>query len=165
LAALPAHLQAYARLVAVGQDNPKPFQLMAKKLGLQDKVVISKGRADYAQLIKGADVYVHPAYRENTGLVILDAMACGAPVLLTASCGYAHHVAQADAGIVHEMPFDQARFNQQFLEMWQTDKKAQWSLNGINYAKKLLAENDGSAEADILIALATKKIAQKTEQK
>ncbi|PPD57167.1 MAG: glycosyl transferase family 1 [Methylotenera sp.] len=158
LAALPAHLREHTKLVAVGQDNPKPFELMAKKLGLKDKVFISKGRADYAQLIKGADVYVHPAYRENTGLVILDAMACGAPVLLTASCGYAHHVAQADAGIVHEMPFDQARFNQQFLEMWQTDKKAQWSVNGINHAKKLLAENDGSAEATILINLANEKV-------
>jgi len=130
---------------------------MAKKLGLQDKVVISKGRADYAQLIKGADVYVHPAYRENTGLVILDAMACGAPVLLTASCGYAHQVAEADAGIVHEMPFNQELFNAQFAEMMQTERKAQWSVNGINHAKKLLAENDGSAEATILIDLVTKK--------
>ena len=157
LAALPQELRTYTRLIAVGQDNPKPFQLMAKKLGLQDKVFISKGRSDYAQLIKGADVYVHPAYRENTGLVILDAMACGAPVLLTASCGYAHHVTQANAGIVHELPFDQERFNLQFLEMIQTSQKAQWSINGINYAKKILAENDGSAEATILINLANLK--------
>lgn len=158
LAALPDELRANTRLVAVGQDNPKQFQKMAEKLGLSQHVVISKGRPDIPQLMQGADVCIHPAYRENTGLVILEGIACGAPMLVTASCGYAHHVSEANAGIVHEIPFNQARFNQQFLEMMQTDQKAQWSVNGINYAKKLLAENDGSAEATILINLASKKI-------
>lgn len=157
LAALPEALRASTRLVAVGQDNPKKFQQMAKKLGLEKHVVISKGRPDIPQLMQGADVCVHPAYRENTGLVILEGMACGAPMLVTASCGYAHHVADADAGIVSELPFDQAAFNRQFLEMRQTDKKPQWSANGLKYAQHIMQTNDGSAEANILIELAQRK--------
>lgn len=158
LAALPEHLRATTRLVAVGQDNPKKFSQMAKKLGLENNVLISKGRPDIPQLMQGADVCVHPAYRENTGLVILEALACGAPILVTASCGYAHHVADADAGIVHALPFDQALFNQQFLEMRQSDKKQLRSDNGISYAKNIMQANDGSAEANILIDLAKRKL-------
>jgi UDP-glucose:(heptosyl)LPS alpha-1,3-glucosyltransferase len=157
LAALPEALRINTRLVAVGQDNPKVFSKMAKKLGLEKNVLISKGRPDIPQLMQGADICVHPAYRENTGLVILEAMACGAPILVTESCGYAHHVAEANAGIVHAMPFDQDKFNQQFLEMRQTDKRQQWSENGLSYAKNIMQANDGSAEANILIELALRK--------
>lgn len=158
VSALPENLRAHTRLVAVGQDNPKVFRQMAKKLGLGGNVVISKGRSDIPQLMQGADVCIHPAYRENTGLVILEAMACGAPILVTASCGYAHHVMDANAGIVSEVPFDQNRFNEQFLAMMQLDCKAQWSTNGLKYIQTIMQANDGSAEANILIDLAQRKL-------
>lgn len=159
LAALPDDVRAQTRLVAVGQDNPKQFEKMAKKLGIENHVVVSKGRPDTPQLMQGADVCIHPAYRENTGLVILEGMACGAPMLVTASCGYAHHVADADAGIVSASPFNQTQFNQQFLQMIQTNEKAQWAQNGLAYVQQIMQANDGSAEAEILIKLAETKLA------
>ncbi|HYN55433.1 MAG TPA: glycosyltransferase family 4 protein [Methylotenera sp.] len=157
LAALPKEMLARVRVLAVGQDNPRPFEVMAKKLGVAKNLVISKGRPDIPQLMQGADVCTHPAYRENTGLVILEALACGAPMLVTESCGYAKHVTKADAGIVIEMPFEQDKFNQAFLTMIESPKKAEWANNGLVYAKTLMDENDGSAEAKILIALAERK--------
>ena len=162
MAALPKHLLANTRLVAVGQDNPKQFQAMVNKLGLTAHVVISKGRPDIPQLMQGADVCVHPAYRENTGLVILEGMACGAPMLVTESCGYAHHVADAQAGMVHPMPFDQDSFNAQWMLMRQADEaqKQAWSDNGLRYVQAIMQANDGSAEANILIALALAKKGQ-----
>lgn len=159
LAALPLALRATTRLVAVGQDNPKQFLAMARKLGVAAQVVIAKGRADTPQLMQGADVCVHPAYRENTGLVILEGMACGAPMLVTESCGYAQHVIKAEAGLVNPLPFDQDSFNAQWMIMRQADdeQRQQWSDNGLSYAQTIMAANDGSAEAEILIALASKK--------
>ena len=162
LQALPEALRANAKLVAVGQDNPKHFQAMAQKLGLQNHVVVSKGRPDIPQLMQGTDVCVHPAYRENTGLVILEGMACGAPMLVTQTCGYASHVSQANAGIVSNNPFNQAEFNQQFLEMRQSDQKEKWATNGLQYVQKIMKANDGSAEAVILIALANAKQVRKS---
>jgi len=161
LAALPDDVRATTKLVAVGQDNPKQFQKMAKKLGLAQQVVISKGRPDIPQLMQGADVCIHPAYRENTGLVILEGMACGAPMLVSASCGYAHHVADADAGIVSAYPFNQTEFNQQFLQMIQTDKKIEWAKNGLSYVQQIMQANDGGAEAEILIKLANQKTSKR----
>jgi UDP-glucose:(heptosyl)LPS alpha-1,3-glucosyltransferase len=157
LAALPKALQGNTKLIAVGQDNPKQFEKMAKKLGVENNVLISKGRPDIPQLMQGADVCVHPAYRENTGLVILEGMASGAPMLVTASCGYAHYVKDANAGIVCEMPFEQVNFDALFAQMRNSDQLQSWAKNGLKQAQKLMQENDGSAEAEILIRLATTK--------
>ena len=161
LAALPDDVRANTKLVAVGQDNPKQFQKMAQKLGLAKQVVISKGRPDIPQLMQGADVCIHPAFRENTGLVILEGMACGAPMLVSASCGYAHHVADAGAGIISAYPFNQTEFNQQFLQMIQTDKKTEWAKNGLSYVQQIMQANDGGAEAEILIKLANQKTSKR----
>lgn len=165
LAALPEDLRSTTRLVAVGQDNPKQFEAMAKKYGVHAQVVIAKGRDDIPKLMQGADVCVHPAYRENTGLVILEGMASKTPMLVTESCGYASHVEAAGAGLVCPSPFDQEAFNAQWLTMRQAldssaEKQPDWAKNGLAYAKKLMQENDGSAEATILIRLAEEKQAR-----
>lgn len=157
LASLPQDTLATTRLVAVGQDNPKPFMQMARKLGVERQVTISKGRPDIPDLMQGADVYVHPAYRENTGLVILEALASGLPTLVTATCGYAFHVAEAQAGLVASSPFDQDDFNRLFLQMMQSAEREQWSRNGLAHARQVMAANDGSAEARVLIEVAQKK--------
>lgn len=164
MAALPKHWLENTRLVAVGQDNPKHFQAMAKKLGLSAHVVISKGRTDIPQLMQGADVCVHPAYRENTGLVILEGMACGTPMLVSAGCGYAYHVVEADAGLVADAPFDQDSFNAQWMIMRQADAAQcqTWTDHGLHYVQTLIKANDGSAEARILIDLASAKQASQS---
>jgi len=157
ISSLPKAYLDYVRLVAVGQDNPKPFQRIAKKLGVAQNLVISKGRPDIPKLMQGADICIHPAYRENTGLVILEALACGTPMLVTESCGYAQHVVNANAGIVVPIPFNQTAFNQILLIMINSLQKTIWAINGLKYARQLMVENDGSAEAKILIALAERK--------
>ena len=50
---------------------------------------------------------VHPAHNENTGTVLLEAIAAGLPVLATDVCGYADHITAAEAGTVLDSPFDQ----------------------------------------------------------
>jgi UDP-glucose:(heptosyl)LPS alpha-1,3-glucosyltransferase len=159
LADMPKHLRANTKLVAVGQDNPKQFLKLAQKLGVADHVVISKGRPDTPKLMQGADVCVHPAYRENTGLVILEGMACGAPMLVTETCGYAHFVAESRAGLVNEAPFNQMNFSAQWTMMRQADEEQlqKWSANGLKKAQEIMLANDGSAEAKILIKLAETK--------
>ena len=159
LAALPNAALKNTRLIAVGQDNPRDFEKLAKKLNLASHVVISKGRADVPMLMQGADVCIHPARRENTGLVILEGMACGTPMLVTDTCGYAHYVAEAHSGMVCSSPYNQVQFNSIFSTMRLSDPStlADWGRNGLQKAQQLMQENDGSAEASILIGLAQEK--------
>ena len=46
LAALPRELKKRTRLIAIGQDDPRAFQLQAKTLGVSEQVQILKGRSD-----------------------------------------------------------------------------------------------------------------------
>ena len=111
LAALPQDLRVRTRLLAVGQDNPRFFRNMAERLGIGAQVYVIAGRDDVPRLMHAADLLVHPAYRENTGLVLLEAMASGLPVLASDVCGYAFHVIKSGAGELAVSPFDQATFN------------------------------------------------------
>ena len=52
---------------------------------------ILQGRDDIPRFLLGADLLVHPAYNENTGTVLLEAVVAGLPVPTTAVCGYALH--------------------------------------------------------------------------
>ncbi|MCB5191580.1 glycosyltransferase family 4 protein [Methylobacillus arboreus] len=162
LASLPEAMRKHFKLIAIGQDKPGPFINMARKLGVGDNLIISRGRPDIPQLMQGADFYLHPAYRENTGLVILEAMASGLPVLATASCGYALHVQAAEAGSVVPVPFEQATLNRMLQEMLSLvqGRDAQldaWRDNGLHYTRGLMVANDGSAEALIMQRLAQQK--------
>ncbi|MFL9710812.1 glycosyltransferase family 4 protein [Methylobacillus sp. Pita1] len=162
LASLPPDMRKDFKLIAIGQDKPASFIRMANKLKVADNLIISRGRPDIPQLMQGADFYLHPAYRENTGLVILEALASGLPVLATASCGYAVHVQEADAGQVVPVPFEQATLNRMLLEMVslvhaRDTRLERWRDNGLQYARRLMAENDGSAEAAIMLRIAGQK--------
>ena len=55
---------------------------------------------------------MHPAYFENTGTVILEALVAGLPLLVSGNCGYSFYVKQAQCGSVISEPFDQEAFNQ-----------------------------------------------------
>lgn len=157
LAALPQDLRVRTRLLAVGQDNPRFFRNMAERLGIGAQVYIIAGRDDVPRLMHAADLLVHPAYRENTGLVLLEAMASGLPVLASDVCGYAFHVIKSGAGELAVSPFDQAIFNKQVAHMLTSAQQPEWRARGLQYAGDLVAANDGDAEAAMLQAFARRK--------
>jgi UDP-glucose:(heptosyl)LPS alpha-1,3-glucosyltransferase len=111
LAALPSALRKRTRLIVIGQDDPKVFQLQSATLGLGDNVQFLKGRSDIPRFLLGADLLIHPAYNENTGTVLLEALVAGLPVLVSKVCGYAHYIAEADSGLVLDEPFEQEQLN------------------------------------------------------
>lgn len=157
VAALPAAVRAKTRLVAVGQDNPKVFKRLVLERGLKANVRICAGRDDIPQLMQGADLLIHPARRELAGHVLLEALASGLPVLATDVCGYSPYIQVAQAGKLVKTPFRQTDLNDCLLAMLRSEERQMWSHNGLQYALSLMAENDGSAEARILIMLAQHK--------
>jgi UDP-glucose:(heptosyl)LPS alpha-1,3-glucosyltransferase len=135
LAALPSALRQRTRLFVIGQDDPKVFQLQSTALGLNDQVRFMKGRSDIPRFLLGADALIHPAYNENTGTVLLEAVVAGLPVLVTAVCGYAHYIDEAQAGVVVPEPFEQGELNRQLQRLLEDDgARAQWSRNGLAFA-------------------------------
>ena len=135
LAQLPDSLRQSTHLFVIGQDNPQAFIDLAHRLSVADNFRILSGRDDVPRFLLGADLLVHPAYNENTGTVLLEAVVAGLPVLVNDVCGYAHYVADAQAGRVMSSPFDLAVFAQVITDMLLSPEKTQWQQNGIAFSK------------------------------
>ncbi|GAB3582082.1 D-inositol-3-phosphate glycosyltransferase [Calidifontibacter terrae] len=66
-----------------GLERPRSLQALAKELGIDDIVqfVPPADRARLARWFVAADLTVVPSYSESFGLVAIESMACGTPVL------------------------------------------------------------------------------------
>lgn len=133
--ALPAFLLEKTRLIVIGQDEPGSFRKMASRLGLGSKVEFLSGRDDVPRFMIGADVLVHPAYVENTGTVLLEAVVAGLPVIATDVCGYAPYILEADAGLLVSSPYRQETFNQLLEQMITSPRRPEWQKNGLRFAR------------------------------
>nr|WP_314491555.1 glycosyltransferase family 4 protein [uncultured Pseudomonas sp.] len=153
LAALPGDLRKRTRLLVIGQDDPKVFQLQSAALGLGEQVQFLKGRSDIPRFLLGADLLIHPAYNENTGTVLLEALVAGLPVLVSKVCGYAHYIEEADCGLVLDEPFAQAQLDDYLARMLQApDRRAAWSRNGLAFADSADLYSMPQHAADVILA-------------
>ncbi|HLW05063.1 MAG TPA: glycosyltransferase family 4 protein [Azoarcus sp.] len=136
IAALPEELRRRTRFLIIGQDDPRPFRIQIKALKLEECVSIQPGRDDIPRVLLGADLLLHPAYAENTGTVLLEAVVAGLPVLTTAVCGYAHYVEAAGAGRVLNEPFSQDLLNTTLTQMLRDDAaRREWARNGLAWSE------------------------------
>ncbi len=75
------------RLDVVGEGSALPkFRELAKELGMEDRVRFH-GQVDHAEvlaLLQGAHLYCLPTMGESFGKTVLEALACGLPVVTTA---------------------------------------------------------------------------------
>lgn len=78
------HARQPCRLVVVG-DGPQRPELVARAaaLGVADRILFIPHRENVYPYMRGADVYVHTCQFEGFGYSMLEAMACGTPVVAT----------------------------------------------------------------------------------
>ncbi len=162
LANLPADIKSNTWLLGVGEDEPQAMAAFAKKQGVASRVIIEDGRADIAELMKGADMLVHVARSELAGIVIIEALTAGLPVLVSGVCGYAEHVAKAQAGMVLHEPFNQADCNTALQNMLE-NLDGNWQQNATHYTAALHKNFSQTQELDLLETFAKQK--SQTKQK
>ncbi len=135
--ALPASILLKSRLVVVGDDNLDYYRKMARQLKVGERVIFVGGRTDVPRFLAAADLFLHPAYQENTGGVLIEALAAALPVLVTAICGYSVYIERADAGKLVSEPFIQAELDRLLLQMLDSaSQRDLWSKNARNYVAK-----------------------------
>lgn len=156
LASLPADVLCKTHLMVVGQDRIPTYQRIAENYGVSDRVHFMGGRDDVPDFLLGADLLLHPARKENTGNVILEAMILGLPMLVTSVCGYAKHVIKSKAGVVVPAPFEQDRFNEELATMLETDKE-EWISNALLYASTEDLYSKPQKAVEVIEAVAKRK--------
>ena len=152
VAALPEALRSRTRMIAIGQDDPAPFQRQAQGLGLAAQVSILPGRSDIPRFLLGADLLIHPAYNENTGTVLLEALVAGLPVLTTAVCGYAHYIEEAEAGCVIAEPFVQECLDTTLANMLSDrEARARWQVKALAFADTADIYSNAERAAELIL--------------
>lgn len=119
--------------LAAGDRAARDTVRLASRLGVADRIRWLGHREDMPAVMAAADLLVHPARLDTTGTVILEAVVNGLPVIASAVCGYAPHVAAADAGLVLAEPFDPAAFAAALAQAADPDRRAAWSRHGAAY--------------------------------
>jgi UDP-glucose:(heptosyl)LPS alpha-1,3-glucosyltransferase len=136
LAALNELERTHTRLAVIGQNSSGEFARLARRLGVGERVHFLGGRHDVFDWLLAADLLVHPARSEAAGMILLEALTAGLPVLTTDVCGYAFHIQRAGAGKVLASPFQQEECNAAVSEMPGSLQRPKWSANGLAYAAR-----------------------------
>lgn len=125
-------LQAFARvrqrvpnvvLLIVGADAPhegvsftEELKGLARELGVAPHVHFTGGRSDIARVMAACDVYTMPSFEEPFGLVFLEAMAMGKPVVAIDNGGTPEVVAHGETGLLSP-PWDIAALAQSIVRL------------------------------------------------
>ena len=98
--ALPLHL-----LVA-GTDVVAPFREMAARLNVSTRFHCAPPQRDVMDFYAAADLYVSPSREDSFGLPVLEAMACGLPVITSTFAGVAELITNEIDGFILRDPND-----------------------------------------------------------
>lgn len=107
---LDSVLQALAQvpslhLAVAGGVEGSPYPKLAQQLNIDDRVHFLGYRSDISQLMQATDFLVFPSRYEPWGLVVVEAMATGLPVITASTVGAAELITNKN-GIVLEDPND-----------------------------------------------------------
>ena len=94
------------RLMVAGVGTGTIWSGMAEALGLAGRVAFLGQAGDMRPVYHGADVLVHPTRWDANSLVVLEAMACGLPVITSRMNGAAEAIAPDVAGFILPDPED-----------------------------------------------------------
>jgi len=109
LAAMTACPEIPSRLLVAGKDtSSRAFVESAQRLGLTQHCRWETASSDAMEFYAAADAYVSPSYEDSFGLPVLEAMACGLPVISSTFAGVSQIITENVDGFVLSDPSDTA---------------------------------------------------------
>src|SRR2546429_296236 len=103
-----ATIEIPVQLLVVGEDDPGLYRSALRQLRLRDRVRFLAPSADVLSFYAAADAYVAPSLEDAFGLPILEAMACGLPVIASVQAGASENVVDGTTGYLLRDPMNHA---------------------------------------------------------
>jgi UDP-glucose:(heptosyl)LPS alpha-1,3-glucosyltransferase len=92
------------KLLIVGRDVRDPYDKMIRDYGIANRVFFLSPSPDVMQFYAAADAYVGPSLEDAYSLPIIEAMACGLPVIASSRAGAHEIITDGDDGIILREP-------------------------------------------------------------
>lgn len=97
------------RLVVAGNPRTGRYEAQARRLGIHDRVTFVGHCPEMREAYFAADFLVHPTFYDPCSLVVLEALACGLPVITTRFNGASELLHPLSEGYVIDDPHDHDR--------------------------------------------------------
>ena len=111
------------KLLVIGKGDIARYNRLAAELGIAKNVCFAGVQTDMVRSYAAGDVFVMPSRMDTFGLVVLEALAAGLPVILSERVGAVDVVRKAGCGIVLEADPDQAVLAEVISEMLDVDRR------------------------------------------
>ena len=96
------------RLIIVGGKRIDSWQRQVARMGLAEKIIFAGRVDDPLSYYAAADFYVHPTYYDPCSLVVLEAAACGLPLITSRYNGASELFTPGDDALLVNDPADDA---------------------------------------------------------
>ncbi len=157
LRAMPAVLSAIpeTRLKIIGDgDYQKNLKELATSLGIRDKVQFT-GHVPHEEMVKLLNTLwlaVNPSPKEGWGLTVIEANACGVPVIAADSPGLRDSVVNEETGILYPYGNIQLLANQIIKLLNSQEKISKFSKNSLNWVNNFSWDESATKIIDIIKA-------------
>jgi glycosyltransferase involved in cell wall biosynthesis len=94
------------KFLVVGNDVRGPYEKVCRDYGIENRVTFLMPSTDVLQFYAAADAYVGPSLEDAYGLPVLEAMACGLPVIASSHAGVSEVLRNGINGVVVDDPRD-----------------------------------------------------------
>jgi UDP-glucose:(heptosyl)LPS alpha-1,3-glucosyltransferase len=128
-----------AVLLVASSGSRAPFERLAQKLGVAEQVRFLGPVADKEMggLYRASDVLVHPTFADHCSLVVLEALACGLPVVTTRLNGAAEMMESEQQGLILNDPGDIETLTEALLRLQNRQTLAKMSAAAVAIRPRL----------------------------
>jgi len=116
-------VEAPFRLLIAGNPNTASYERLAQRLGIADRVLFLGPRRDVHHCYFAADFLVHPTFYDPCSLVVLEALACGLPVITSRFNGAAELLTPPREGFVIDNPHDHRQLADRITQLLDSSRR------------------------------------------
>ncbi|CAK6476276.1 D-inositol-3-phosphate glycosyltransferase [Peribacillus frigoritolerans] len=133
---------AYLLVIGEGPDEEK-IKSQVLHSGFKDRVILLGAipNSEIQQYYSGADIFINPSYSEGFPRVVIEAMACGLPVVATDVGGTKDIIGEMQSNYVLDKD-DKVTFREKVNELLgNVELREKIKSENLNYVKKFSTEN------------------------
>jgi len=137
------------KLLVVGKGDSKRFGVQARSMGISERVIFAGVTDEVEKYYLASDIFAMPSGFDTFGLVVLEAMAAGLPVIITPRVGARDLVESGINGFILSENPSVAEMTASLTALATQEKRMQMGENGRQIALRHSWDNTADRVADL----------------